>query len=48
MPEDVIVLNDQEEVMPLSGLFAVGNTINGDFIVIDFGTGSGTGRLRES
>ncbi len=37
-----MVLNDQEEVMPLSGLFAVGNTINGDFIVIDFGTGSGT------
>lgn len=34
-PEDIMALNDQESSILGSGLFAVGNTINGDFIVID-------------
>jgi hypothetical protein len=38
-PKDVMELNDQEKAMPASGLFAVGNAINGDFIVIDFKNG---------
>ncbi len=41
-PEDVMTLNDQEEAMPSAGLLAVGNAINGDFIVIDFARGDGT------
>jgi hypothetical protein len=41
-PEDVMELNAQEEALSCSGLFGVGDTINGDFIVIDFGMGNGT------
>jgi hypothetical protein len=41
IPRDVIELNDQEEALSSSGLFGVGNAINGDFIVIDFATGQG-------
>jgi hypothetical protein len=41
-PELVMRLNDQEEALSSCGLFGVGNAINGDFIVIDFGPGNGT------
>ena len=34
-PRDIRVLNDQESDLLAGGLLAVGNTINGDFIVID-------------
>jgi hypothetical protein len=34
-PRDIMVLNDQESDILAGGLLAVGNSINGDFIVID-------------
>jgi hypothetical protein len=34
-PRDIMVLNDQEADILAGGLLAVGNAINGDFIVID-------------
>ena len=34
-PRDIMVLNDQESDLLARGLLAVGNSTNGDFIVID-------------
>jgi hypothetical protein len=39
-PADMMTLNDQESAILASGLFAVGNAINGDFIVIDLTEGN--------
>src|SRR5437773_92565 len=34
-PDDIMVLNDHESAILADGLLAVGNSTNGDFIVID-------------
>jgi hypothetical protein len=34
-PHDIMLLNDQEAAILAGGLLAVGNSTNGDFIVID-------------
>lgn len=38
-PQDMVDLNDQEAAILAGGFFAVGNAINGDFIVINLAEG---------